>query len=569
MTIRKPRILVVGEMSELATGYATYAKQLLTRMHSTGKYIIAELAAYYHHSNDGWQRSLNIPWGLYGNSPYENNKEEQSVQDADPANQFGKWRFEQVCLHFRPDFVFDFRDPWMIDFEANSPFRNFFKLCWMPAVDAKSQEPSWIITYAQADIIFGYTDWALEILTEQSGGMIKTGGNTSPAADFNHYHPPEDRKAHKKEFGLDPDSFIIGTVMRNQKRKLFDDLFMSFRDILDKLPRKIADKTFLYCHTSWPDMGWNIPRLLAEYKIGNKVLFTYLCRESGAVYPAFFQGAKTISPHTGRATANMPNTQVGVDASVLGRIMQCFDVYVQYANMEGLGMPQIEAAACGAPLFSVDYSGMAEAVKKTGGFPIPVQRFIRESETHRYQAYPDNAAFVKLMVDYILKPNMYHQTKQAETLKNLKANYSWDKTAKVWMDYVDSIELPDIEQTWESPGRIFGANMNPPRHISNDQAVCWAIEHILGLPHKLNSPWSAQLVQDLDYGARVQHGNLNVSDLSFLGMRGSWTDYNVEHMYQELYNERERINRFEKLRTGQLQEPTPYYIEHYKKGELE
>jgi len=566
---RKPRILCVTEFSELNTGYSTYTKELLSRMHATGKYNIAELACYYHPTNGGWERGLAVPWGLYGNNPSDANQNEVMQFNSDPHNQFGKWRFDRVCLHFRPDFVIDFRDSWMMTFQLDSPFRNFFKLCWMPAVDAFPQDPAWIDKYKEADVIFGYTDWALDILRSQSGGMIRIGGNTSPAANTSNYFKIENKTEHKERFGLPGESFIIGTVMRNQKRKLFDDLFYSFRKILDKLPKEVADRTFLYCHTSYPDVGWNLPRLLQEHNVGNKVLFTYLCRDTGAVYPSLFCGARSVSPFTNQPTANMTNTQVGVDAKILGQIVNCFDAYVQYANMEGLGMPQIEAAACGVPLFSVDYSGMAEAVRKTGGFPVPVQRYVRESETHRYQAYPDNDTFIQLMYDYIMKPSSFHNTKGNEVARLTKENYSWDKTAAVWMNYIDSVVPDDWSKTWESPPNIFQANRNPPPNMNNEFAVCWAIENILGLPQKIHSSWAAQIVDELNYGARTMCGHINVNDLSFLGLKGDVKEFHQQDMMQEMFSERERMNHLERVRCGIVQEEMPDYLLKYKRGEYD
>ena len=42
----KPRILFVNESSALNTGYSTYGREILSRLHNTGKYDIAELATY-------------------------------------------------------------------------------------------------------------------------------------------------------------------------------------------------------------------------------------------------------------------------------------------------------------------------------------------------------------------------------------------------------------------------------------------------------------------------------------------------------------------------------------------
>lgn len=52
----------------------------------------------------------------------------------------------------------------------------------------------------------------------------------------------------------------------------------------------------------------------------------------------------------------------------LANVYKCFDIYVQYANSEGFGMPQLEAANSALPVISVDYSAMSSVVKNIGGF---------------------------------------------------------------------------------------------------------------------------------------------------------------------------------------------------------
>jgi len=44
--MRKPRILFCSEATFLNTGYATYTREILNYLHSTGKYELAEMASY-------------------------------------------------------------------------------------------------------------------------------------------------------------------------------------------------------------------------------------------------------------------------------------------------------------------------------------------------------------------------------------------------------------------------------------------------------------------------------------------------------------------------------------------
>ena len=70
--MRKKRILFCGEATYLNTGYATYLREVMSRIHATGKYEIAEFASY---GKDDDPRASAIPWPFYGNMP--SNKEQE------------------------------------------------------------------------------------------------------------------------------------------------------------------------------------------------------------------------------------------------------------------------------------------------------------------------------------------------------------------------------------------------------------------------------------------------------------------------------------------------------------
>ena len=121
--LRKPKILLCTEASFMHTGYSIYTKEVLTRLYATGKYELAEFAAYSTYDD---KRREGIPWKFYANAPHEDNEQEHSQYMSRGLNQFGEWRFEDVCLDFRPDIVWDIRDWWMTEFEQRSPFRPFY-----------------------------------------------------------------------------------------------------------------------------------------------------------------------------------------------------------------------------------------------------------------------------------------------------------------------------------------------------------------------------------------------------------------------------------------------------------
>jgi hypothetical protein len=106
--MRKKRILFCSEATFLHTGYATYTREILSYLYSTGKYEIAEMASYGTRYDP---RAANIPWKYYGVVPDEKCSEQEREQyGTHTTAQFGELIFEEVCLDFKPDIVCDIRD---------------------------------------------------------------------------------------------------------------------------------------------------------------------------------------------------------------------------------------------------------------------------------------------------------------------------------------------------------------------------------------------------------------------------------------------------------------------------
>jgi glycosyltransferase involved in cell wall biosynthesis len=495
--MRKKRILFCSEATFLNTGYATYTREILNYLYSTGKYEIAEMASYGGRHD---QRANSIPWKYYGVVPDEKCSEQEREQYANHNTaQFGELIFEEVCLDFMPDVVCDIRDFWMLDYQERSPFRPFYKWCIMPTVDAYPQARQWIATYQSADACLTYSEWAGEVLKKQSGGKINYLGTASPSAHAA-YQPITNKKELRENVGIDPDTFIIGTVMRNQRRKLYPDLFEAFKILLTKVDN--PEKYFLYCHTSYPDLGWDIPELLQQYQLSSKVYFTYICAQTGRPFPSLFKGAVAQSPYTGKFGATLSNVKNGVEYGELSKIINIFDLYVQYANCEGFGLPQVEAAACGVPVMSTDYSAMESVVRNLNGIPVKPKAFYKELETGCLRAVPDNELAANLMKEFFDKTKEEREIYGQQTRKAFEEKYTWEKSGSVWENYFDSIELLPETQTWKSKPRIKTPSKKPdslPPNIDYDKLAKWLIASVLCEPEKLNTFMEARLIRDLMY----------------------------------------------------------------------
>ena len=557
--MRKKRILFCSEATFLNTGYATYTREILNYLHSTGKYEIAEMAAYGQRNDP---RAANIPWKYYGvqpNTDCEPKATEQEIQaySQGGTNQFGEWIFEHVCLDFMPDIVCDIRDFWMLDFAERSPFRPYFNWVVMPTVDARPQARQWVATYASADACLTYSDWAGGVLKDQSGGKIKYHGSAPPSA-HPAYAPIENKKMHKLKFGIDPEYKIIGTVMRNQRRKLYPDLFEAFRKFLDKSENK---KYYLYCHTSYPDLGWDIPELLLQHDLSSHVLFTYICPETKKPFPSLFQDAVAQSPFTGKWGATLSNVKNGASYEDLSAIQNLFDLYTQYANCEGFGLPYVEAAACGVPVCGTDYSAMESEIRKLQGHPIKPAALYKELETGCLRAVPDNDAAAEYFRHFFEdKTDEERVAEGKRTRANFEKHFQWDMSGNKWEKIFDSMEVRPLEQTWTSPPRISQPLPRPNEeeyaNAGATQQAKFLIQNVLQDPSKLNTFFESRLVKDLTYkSATGSTGGMyfNESSQAFDGVNHrSHFDFNIA--YDNLANQRQRINNWEQKRVQTMQQ---------------
>lgn len=548
--MRKKRILFCSEATFLNTGYATYTREILNYLHSTGKYELAEMASYGE-KND--PRAANIPWKFYGVIPANDASDEEKKQyHSFPTAQFGELAFEPTCLDFKPDVVCDIRDFWMLDFAERSPFRPFFKWCIMPTVDARPQARQWMATYQSADACITYSEWAGDVLKDQSGGNINYLGISPPSA-HPAYQPIDNKEALRQSYGIDPDLKIVGTVMRNQRRKLYPDLFQAFRTLLDSVDD--SSKYMLYCHTSYPDLGWDIPELLQQYQLSSKVLFTYICAQTGKPFPSLFKGAVAQSPFTGQYGATLSNVKQGVDYEDLSKIINLFDIYIQYANCEGFGLPQVEAAACGVPVMSVDYSAMESVVRNLGGIPLKPKALYKELETGCLRAVPDNDLTAQKLIEFFNQPVSIRRKHGFETRQAFLKYYQWNKSGKVWEDYFDSVEILPEELTWKSKPRITQPQPKPqeiPKGMTHESLARWLITDVLCEPNKVNSFMEARLIRDLMYQtSTATTGGMyfNESAAAFDG-KLSRSPFNFDIAYNHMANLCNRRNHWEQIRTN-------------------
>jgi glycosyltransferase involved in cell wall biosynthesis len=493
----KRRILFCSEFSALSTGYGRLYKEIISRVHQTGRFEVFEQASYCSPVDP---RIGEVAWPIFPVMPAPGDTRGEQEYNSNPLNQFGHHKFEHSALACRPHIVCDMRDFWYFANLNTSPFRQLYKLALMPTIDAEPLREEWVADAINADAVFTYTDWAGELLEKQGGGKANYLGTTIPGANPEQFFIIPNKAQLKASLGIDPESIVIGIVARNQKRKLYPALFEAFEQFLQTQDEFTREKTLLYVHSTYPDIGWNFAELLKEYGLGNKVIFTYTCRNPGCnnIFPSFFKDARGTCPKCGQYSAGFPTSNQGISNKDLNYIYNLFDVYVQYSACEGVGMPACEAGCAGVPIVVVQYSGMMDYIKKAGAYPIKVTEFSKESETGRLMAIPDNKDLVKTLAHLVRLPDNIRRTIGFETSQLIRKNFNWDDTAAKWIAYFDSVKPVDL---WKSPPRIHQPIMNFPPNQSNEQFVRTAIINILGRPDLTHSYLALRMVKDLNIGA--------------------------------------------------------------------
>lgn len=317
------RILAVTEFSELATGYGVYCKELLTELKNRG-YEIIELACG---SNENEPKLANVKWPVIANIPSHSNKKAREAYDSTPLAEFGAWQFEDICTKYHPDIVLLFRDIWFDEFVLRSPLRDYYAVVNMPAVDSDIQNKNWLRCYEKADAVLCYTDWGLNLM-KNSGYKIPTYKAAPPSAPKEFVRlPNKDRIKQALNLG---DIRIAGMVARNQSRKLFPDLFLAFSEYLKSEP---DSNVYLYCHTSYPDRGWEIDEEIAKYGISNRVLFTYICQNCRFIEPSLFRGPASYCIKCGYQNSMvLARGDMSLSNTEMCKIYNLFDLYIQYAK---------------------------------------------------------------------------------------------------------------------------------------------------------------------------------------------------------------------------------------------
>jgi hypothetical protein len=181
-------------------------------------------------------------------------------------------------------------------------------------------------------------------------------------------------------------------------------------------------------------------------------------------------------------------------------------------------MPQIEAAACGVPVFTVEHSAMMDIIEKLGATPIRVKKKFKELETRAMRVYPDNEYLAQKLLEHILYPEA-KKTAISNNIRNLtEKEFNWDNIAKKWENYFDLLDSKGYRSNWNAPAKFLNPlpdNMDPDqikdKHFDLLMYVC---NNNLQNYNMLSSMLFLDMLKDLDYGFTQNGGTVGSYSLS-------------------------------------------------------
>lgn len=261
---------------------------------------------------------------------------------------FGCGRIKNLALQLRPDVIVIQQDPWNFPFYQAELDGISIPVVGVVAIDSKNCQGNllnWLTT-----AIF-WTKFAEE--QAQLGGYKGTSTVIPLGVDQKIYHQKD--KAQLKveilhpifeKYSLPKDSFVVGTVGRNQPRKRFDLMIQYFSEWVHTYA---VDDAVLWLHSApTGDDAYDLKKLAEYYDVKGRVLVPD------------------------------PNPVYGVTEEMMSRIYNMLDVFMTTTLGEGMGLPPLEAMACGTPCLLPRWSALAE-------WAPPVARMI---ECTAYEVQP-------------------------------------------------------------------------------------------------------------------------------------------------------------------------------------
>lgn len=207
--------------------------------------------------------------------------------------------------------------------------RNFGYVGIMP-IEADPLCMSWSMVLMQMDKTFIISQFGTDEAKKMNlpAEHLQIGVNT----ELWKMPSPEEKQSLRKEYGIDEDTFVVLTVADNQERK---NISRSMQ-IFSGFSKKVKNSKYILVTRENSFVGWKLRDLAQVLKINDKF----------NIY------------------------ERGMSFEELWKLYAISDAFLLTSKAEGLGMPLLEAQACGVPCVATNCTAIAEVLGDGRGILI-------------------------------------------------------------------------------------------------------------------------------------------------------------------------------------------------------
>lgn len=339
---RKKIVLIQTDHTLAKTGFGRNARAVFEYLYNTNKYVLINFAVGSVQTPD----LTRTPWKTIASVNPQQLEEIKRQNDPrqwegiEKMAGYGAFQLDTAINEYKPDVFIGVQDIWGIDFSVDKPwFKNITSVLWT-TLDSLPILPKAVELAPKIKHYWSWADFATKALHKLGHNHVQT---VRGAVDDKFFFRQSDKKRLelREKFAIDPNTFVIGYVFRNQLRKSVPQLLQGFKQFKAQNP---TVKAKLLLHTCWIE-GWDIPKLLHETEIANTdVLTTYVCRNCKNFHVKSFVGSEQPCTYCGAQNGQVTtHPTIGVTENQLNDVYNLMDVYCHPFTSGGQEIPIQEA----------------------------------------------------------------------------------------------------------------------------------------------------------------------------------------------------------------------------------